>query len=449
LKAHLSACRSTCLGSFSRCSPCSGDVIVAPSRVVYLFVAMPAYVTHPNRPALPVASVIGRLACALVGLVLAACGGGPAATSANATVSAPRTAAPSAVPTPVASPASALSCSTATAGVRRLALVRVVPSTLDVVDTSNPVGPVRICTLSPAGGGRFISANRVAVWTSSQLELANLAQGTVTATALLPNTPSDGAFSPDGSVFAYHVGSDTNGISTHLFRAGHDTTLLTRSGIGGHGGTPYGPAYQLTFSADGKYLLAVDSLFADFPSGPSNFLVYSAADGSIAFQSSSAAFGAWSAIGSKLYFLNANPPHGYAGDLHSWDPAGGDVTLNRGLKSYFWPALSPSGTTLIYDAYGPPTPDGCAGPPQLWRIDLGSGAISQISRASSTQPVFIAANVVWSDEEQPIACGMSGSSGPDGKVLSHDLTNGSDAPVDVAQAGPDVLTSNLVDAWTS
>jgi len=157
----------------------------------------------------------------------------------------------------------------------------------------------------------------------------------------------------------------------------------------------------------------------------------------------------WSATGSKLYFLNANPPHGDAGDLHSWDPAGGEVTLNRGLMSYFWPALSPSGTTLIYDVYGPPTPDGCAGPPQLWRIDLGSGAISQISRALSTQPVFIAANVVWSDEEQPIACGMSGSSAPDGKVLSHDLTNGSDAPVDVAQAGPNVLTSNLVDAWTN
>ena len=162
------------------------------------------------------------------------------------------------------------------------------PSTLDVVDTSNPVSPDRICTLMPASGGRFISASRIGVWTTSQIELADLKLGTVTATALLPNAPSDGAFSPDGSVFAYHVGSDTNGMSTHLFKAGHDTTLLTRPGIGGHGGTSYGPAYQLTFSADGKYLLAVDSLFANFPSGPSNFLVYSTADGSIAFQSGSA-----------------------------------------------------------------------------------------------------------------------------------------------------------------
>ena len=72
----------------------------SPACQVTVAFAAPAYVTHPTRPALPVESVIGRPACVLIGLVLAACGGGPAATSANTTVTvAPTSAASSASPT--------------------------------------------------------------------------------------------------------------------------------------------------------------------------------------------------------------------------------------------------------------------------------------------------------------------------------------------------------------
>jgi hypothetical protein len=318
---------------------------------------------------------------------------------------------------------------------------------LDVVD---PLKPIEICSISPANGGRFISASRIAFWSAQDLGLADLALGAAVGTETLPALPSDAAFSSDGSMFAYHVGSDTNGMSTHLNAAGVDRTLLTRPAIGGHGGAPYGPATQLEFSADARYLLSVDSLFANFGSGPPNFLIYRT-DGSIAFQSSRAEYGAWGPGHSKLYFFVSTERGAIAGDVHSWDPSVGEGTVAQAVSSYFWPRVAPDGRAILFDSYDKSAPgEATGGLPHLWRLDLATGATMQLSTAISSRTVFVGDSVVWADKEQRCSCGPGGASAPTGEVLAHDLLNGQDTVLDLTPftASPSPV-SGVLAVWSS
>jgi WD40-like Beta Propeller Repeat len=309
-------------------------------------------------------------------------------------------------------------------------------SELLVVDVVDPINPVVRCDLSPASGGRFVAATRVAFWQADTLFVADILSGSVAETAKLPDIPTDGAFSPDGSLFAYRVGGDTNGLSTHMFVAGQDRTLVVRPGIGGHGGGPFGPATQLQFSADGKYLLSVDSLFARFGSGPPNFLVYDV-NGSVVFQSTTAGFGVWATQGSKLYFLATTEQGAIGGDFHSWDAVAGEVPVAQRLSTYFWPTLKPDGRVLVFNSYD------SAGLPHLWTLDLGTGVISQLSNGISSRPLFVGRNVIWSMEEKPCQCGPGGASAPDGNVLVYDMQTRRETTA-VLVGFP---TVNVIDVW--
>jgi hypothetical protein len=227
-----------------------------------------------------------------------------------------------------------------------------------------------------------------------------------------------------------------------MFAAGQDRTLLTRPGIGGHGGPVYGPIIQLKFSADDKYLLSVDSLFARFASGPPNFLVYDVA-GSTVFQSSIAEFGVWAPQGAQLYFLAARQQGDIRGELHRWAPSTGEVRIAQGPITYFWPATAPNGGRLVFNSYD------SSALPHLWSVDLGSGQAAQISTAVTSHPVFVRADVVWIGVEEPCDCGMAGSSRPTGKVLAHNLGTGRDDPVDLTLLTPDTNPmSAVLDVWS-
>jgi WD40-like Beta Propeller Repeat len=322
-----------------------------------------------------------------------------------------------------------------------------------VLDAINPLDPVQACTLTPAVGGRFITATRIAFWLGNSLRTADIGSGAVAVTATLPTVPTDGAFSPDGSRFAYRVGDDTNGLSTHLFVAGHDRTLVTRAGIGGHGGSSIGPQTQLEFSADGNYLLSVDSIFANFASSasasrngsayaPPNFLVYDQ-NGLTVFQSATAAFGQWATQGDKLYFLAESEALSDSGDLHSWDPIAGELPVAHGLNNYFWPALAPDNRRLLFNSDD-------SGGPHLWSIDLGTGVVGQLATGISTHPVFVATGVVWSTEEKLCSCGPGGPSAPDGKLVAHDLQTGKETSFGLAAyEGADFGTTTrfVLDVW--
>lgn len=381
------------------------------------------------------------LACAIIAtLALAACAnssaGGPSASSsiqASSTPSLP--AQPSRRPIETK-----LACSARPATGHPLLLLQ--PNGIDpelaVLDVSDPLKPTHLCKLSPANGGRFISATRIAFWVGLQIGIADLTSDIIAGTADLPE-PSGVAFSPDGSAYAYHTGNETIGMSTRMFDGGVDRMLFTRPPIGGHGGPPYGPLDQLEFSADGNYLLASTPFIPT--AGPASFLVY-ARDGSLVFQSSTAEFGAWTPDASKLYFLVPSERGRIDGNVHSWDPSGGEVILARGLTTYFWPKVSPDGRVLAFDAYD------TGGHPHLWRLDLSTGATAQLSTASTARTVFVSASVVWSEEQQPCECGPGGNSAATGKIVSHNLVTGRDTLVDLTPSTLGSPINAVLDVWT-
>lgn len=315
---------------------------------------------------------------------------------------------------------------------------------LAVFDLSDPLKPHQLCKLSPVNGGRFISATKIAFWSGRLIGLADLTSDMVARTAELPEATGV-VFSPDGSAFAYHAGDESSGITTHINDGGTDRTLFTRAPIGGHGAPPYGPLAQMEFSADGRYLLEFQGFTPT--TGPANFLVYGR-DGSLAFQSTTAEFGAWAPNASKLYFLATSERGRIDGDIHSWDPSGGEVTVARGLTTYFWPKVAPDGRMAAFDSYDLSAPgEATGGLPHLWRLDLSTGKVAQLSTAISERTVFVSASVVWSDEGQRCSCGPGGASQPTGRVLSHNLVTGQDTVVDLIPSTPGSRINEVLDVW--
>ena len=252
---------------------------------------------------------------------------------------------------------------------------------LDVVDVSDPIKPVLLCTLGPAGGGRFQSASKITFWSGSKLGTADLASGVVEE-ADLHISGTIGAVSADGTEVVYHVSGDQDGWTAHLLVGGVDRTLYAQQSSGGHGAPPQDrrPLRQLQFSPDGKELLDY------YVFRPTNLLVFKT-DGSMLFQQSGEAPGVWAAHGSTLYFPVTNQSL-QTGEIDSLDSAGQRRTVATGLKGFWWPSLSPDGRSIVYNTPDIPVPD-CEGMPDLWRLDLSTGNTSRLSNAISSGAVFI------------------------------------------------------------
>jgi hypothetical protein len=304
---------------------------------------------------------------------------------------------------------------------------------LAVMDVADPLHPVEMCGLDNATSGRFISATKVAFWDAAFLGVADLETGSLNWSRAFLTSPSAVAFNGDGSKWAYQAGDLGTGVTTHLVVGGKDQTILTRGPIKARGGPSWGPLSQLEFSAHGDYLLTFTA-FGD-TGAPPNFIVYTM-DGSVAFRSPTAKFGVWDRAGNRLYFLAAKDAGGIGGQVSSLDPGGAPVVRSRGLASYFWPAISPDGRQLVFDSYD------AKGIPHLWRLDIASRGSVQLSTGSSTRPVFVGPGVVWSTEDKP-------RSGPDGKVVAHDLQRTPDSLVgDFAGFTPSPApTEDVLGVW--
>ena len=362
----------------------------------------------------------------------------------------PVSAAPSETPSPTAAAfPSQLNCDRPVTATHGLALFEYANSSvLGVLDVSNPLKPVLLCWLSGAQGGRFNqAATQIAFWIGDKLGTADLTSEKVVQTDTLPATPSEGSFSSDGMQFAYRVGDDFNvGLSTHLYRRGdhRDLVLYSQAPLGGHGSAPYGPLDQLEFSPDNKELLD----FSDFrpPSGtPPNFMVFRTADGSVAYQLATAAFGAWAETGSTVYFF-VQGEQGFIGELDSVGPSGQAQTVLASINGFFWPRATPDGAGIVYDAYDN------AGLPHLWRLDLATKGVTQLSTALSSKPVFVTRRTIWTDEEKPCDCGPGGASAADGSILAHNLGAATDILVDTSRTAPGVgapqpSTTGVADVW--
>ena len=86
-----------------------------------------------------------------------------------------------------------------------------------MLDVSNPLKPSLVCRLDPAYGAHFLSNTKLAFWIDDQLGTADLSSGAITRTARLQGRAGTGAFSADGTKFAYRVFDESGSMSTHLY----------------------------------------------------------------------------------------------------------------------------------------------------------------------------------------------------------------------------------------
>ena len=312
-------------------------------------------------------------------------------------------------------------------------------SGLYVLDVADPLHPVQVCQLLNASGGRFVSGTKIAFWYSTFVGTADLQTGNLNWSRAFLNPPFQLVFSPDGSSWAYREGDDA-GTRTHLVAGGKDQVLLTRHSVAADPGASFGPVEQLVFSATGQYLLTY-TLLAEAGELP-NFVVF-ALDGSAVFKSTTAKYGTWDRSGNRLYFLAAISTAEFIGTVKSLDPEGQPVVRSPKLSSYFWPTLSPDGRALVFNMYG------AQHFPHPWRLDIASRGKKLLSSATSTRPVFISPDIVWSNEGVPCTCPLEGMSAPDGRVIAHNLTTGVNSVVlEIASITPSKSpTADILDAW--
>lgn len=327
------------------------------------------------------------------------------------------------------------------------------PSLLEVLDVTDPLKPRLMCTLIPADGGEFgQTSHEVVFWLRNTIGVADLASGKVMPLAEVPQGSTVGAYNRMQRQVAYTEPGEGDGFTRHLLQlGGQDRTLYTQQPIGGHGGPSCGPYAQLRFSPDGTALLD----YATFrpTTGPANLQVFKT-DGSLVFQQVGISFGQWAPTGRTLYFAVAGP-QGLTGEIDSVDGAAHRVAVVSGLANFCWPVMAPDGRSLAFDANDrSASGQATGGMPHLWRLDLETGTASRLTTAITSRPSFVGPAVVWANEEKPCDCGPGGLSGPDGVVLAHDLTKGTDARVDMSALVPGIglpstppLGFDVLDGW--
>ena len=298
---------------------------------------------------------------------------------------------------------------------------------LTVLDVANPTQPRSICDIRPTAGGRFLSNGQVAFWTRDQeLGTADLATGTVTITGHVSHVIGGGAFSRDGSVFAYRSTDPGGTLTLYMhYLDGSERLLLSRPPVGGHGGPVGGPTSALSFSPDGQHLLSYDLFIT--PDDPTPHFEVFSLTGTVEMKGDYS-MGTWSpSSGASLFYLRpAQPGRFDDGDIYDWTPGVADGQLYAGVPSYDWPTWV-SGAPIYFTAY-----DG-SGYPHLWVI--GRFGMSQVSTTQSSHP-FVVGGYVWSDQERPCQCGPGGNSTPTGKVVARNTSSGVETVIDLPLVAP-------------
>ena len=111
-------------------------------------------------------------------------------------------------------------------------------------------------------------------------------------------------------------------------------------------------------------------------------MVFRTADGTVAYQLDTGAFGAWAPTGSTVYFF-VRGEQGFIGELDSVGASGQAQTVVPSINGFFWPRATPDGAGIVYEACDD------AGVPHIWRFDLATKAVAQLSAKLSSNPVFV------------------------------------------------------------
>ena len=372
---------------------------------------------------------------ALVGLLVAGCGGSPtntathsprssATATATASVTASTTTTPSPIPSGTAGPASAVHCATAVPAGDNLVIGTVVGDpTIVVRDIQDPANAKNLCTLDAnVIAPQFVSASVVAYETpDGHLIEAPLSGGVTTLVATYTPGFFSGAYavSPDGKSITYLDGSQWR-----LVGPSGNRLLSTLPAAPNRGLVANQDDLYLSFSPDGQYI----ALFQTFHVGGSGETapdqIRNAGDGKLVYSTSGMTMAVWASVPSRLYFRDQ------AGGMHRWDPSTGLSAMTT--LSWIRPRSSPDGRWIAYTF---PASGGVDG---VGFYSVQANAVQNTTPPGRSNVVFLTNDLVWYIGEKPCSTCFGGQPAPTGVTYIYSI------------AGASEITSRLasaIDAW--
>lgn len=374
-------------------------------------------------------------------LLVAACGGQPAANlpSASPSLVAAETPSPEASPSPSASPvlspspaatptpaltpaavpawaAMKPSCSGALGGHEAVLVLKGATKPV-VADVTDPAHPRTICTLTGSWQPQLVTQSTVSWWATENRGGAG--QSAIVSLSLVTGTSAvvakwagggtiDGlsAWSPDLSSIAY-VTSDASAVKLHLLSGGGDRVVGTFGAVPGRGGNPLEDDAFLGFSADGHYFALVQT----FTSGGDHLQVRRTSDGAVVYSQANGTMAAWSTAGSKLFFRSVG-----SSAVKVWTSTGGATQAFAQAAAWISPDTDAGDDYIAY------TVRDSGGIPHVWTYGHDGRAGGELPNVRSG-PVFLNTETIFMLEEAPCGsnCGPGPATQPDGKTYTFSL----------------------------
>jgi hypothetical protein len=232
----------------------------------------------------------------------------------------------------------------------------------------------------------------------------------VTANGFVPSF----AYKPGGAGLAYVVHDPATNHARLSVRVGGDEKSLTLNAIPGRG-VSRDDYLWLEYTADGKYLLMVDTYIGNQAQGPQTgqFLALRP-DNSVAFfppsGSANATMGIWSRSANRLYYRDNSGVRSWVAEVPGLE------TVTAGLR-WFDPAASPDGKWIAYTELGQNSAA------QVKLLNVQTLTVAPVA-AGRSHPLFVSSDTVWYLEE--VACVSECLQGPyrtSGRVFSYNLTS--------------------------
>jgi hypothetical protein len=343
-----------------------------------------------------------RTALAAALLLLAACGGSPAATPTTST-SGTATVTPAATASPA--PPVATVCTSQIPAGHQLALVVLAKGSPVVVrDITDIAHPITRCTIYGGTFHRFVDATHVSYIVSetsgqSALYVVDLQTSHDTLIRAWTNQGSlywVYAWSPDGKTLTY-LSSNGDKVAWHVLSAAGDVTLSDLGSIPGRGANPNSDDAMVGFSADGKYV-ALEQTFSNAASAPGQapFQVVRLSDHKLVYSRTDGTMATWAATGATLYYRTTS-------GVESWDAtAGTRVVVPQGFR-WIRPWPSADGKRIAYvdaDSKGNHFPG---------YVQPSVGQAFRVSSRPRTGAVFLTPTLMWYAEEATCSgavCGL-------------------------------------------
>ncbi|HEV1996714.1 MAG TPA: hypothetical protein VGR61_01100 [Candidatus Dormibacteraeota bacterium] len=307
-----------------------------------------------------------------------------------------------------------------------------------LADVTDPLHPVKICTLTGGWTPQLDTSGEIS-WAASQHAPGTPGQSVIVTLDLFSGTTAvvaswqgggflDGQFawSPHRDLLAY-LTSDVAGVDVHLLSGGGDRVVASLGAVPGRGTNPSEDDSFLDFSPDGAYFALVQT----FTGSGLHLQVRRATDGSLVYSQATGTMATWGSTGSKLYFR-----HPLSNVISAWDSTAGLTSPISQHLAWIRPRADAGDEYLVF------TVRDAAGTPHVWLDGHGAKVATQLPPVRSS-PVFLNATTIFYIEEAPcgVNCGPGPSTQPTGRSFTFDLTKATA----VAETASTILS--VVSVW--